>query len=124
MLLNSVCGLVWFTWGTSQGEDKLGTRDKILNTKVRAGHAPGARREHSPGNQANQGTGWFRSWGVGLNQQHGFLVEFGRARCVEMVVGRWLCLGQFCRRDLLFPLFCSLPSPSPLCAPSLMHLWI
>ena len=28
------CGLVRSTWGTSQGEDKLGARDKILNTKV------------------------------------------------------------------------------------------
>ena len=27
-----VCGLVWSTWGTSRGEDKLGARDKILNT--------------------------------------------------------------------------------------------
>ena len=29
-----VCGLVRSTWGTSLGEDKLGARDKILNTKV------------------------------------------------------------------------------------------
>ena len=29
-----VCGLVRSTWGTSQGGDKLGARDKILNTKV------------------------------------------------------------------------------------------
>ena len=29
-----VCGLVWSTWGTSQEEDKLGARDKILNTNV------------------------------------------------------------------------------------------
>ena len=29
-----VCGLVRSGWGTSQGEDKLGARDKILNTKV------------------------------------------------------------------------------------------
>ena len=29
-----VCGLVRSTWGTSQGEDKLGAGDKILNTKV------------------------------------------------------------------------------------------
>ena len=44
-----VCGLVRSTWGTSQGEDKLGARDKILNTKVArracAGRAPG---KHSP----------------------------------------------------------------------------
>ena len=33
------------TWGTSQGEDKPGARDKILNTKVALGHAPG---KHSP----------------------------------------------------------------------------
>ena len=33
-LAEKVCGLVWSTWGTSQGEDKLGARDKILNTKV------------------------------------------------------------------------------------------
>ena len=43
------CSLVWSTWGTSQGEDKLGARDKILNTKVArracAGRAPG---KHSP----------------------------------------------------------------------------
>ena len=39
-----VCGLVRSTWGTSQGEDKLGAKDKILNTKVArrpcAGPAP------------------------------------------------------------------------------------
>ena len=29
-----VCGLVGSAWGTSQGEDKPGARDKILNTKV------------------------------------------------------------------------------------------
>ena len=29
-----VCGLLRSTWGTSLGEDKLGTRHKILNTKV------------------------------------------------------------------------------------------
>ena len=29
-----VCGLVRSTRGTSQGEGKLGARDKILNTKV------------------------------------------------------------------------------------------
>ena len=29
-----VCGLVRSTWGTSQGQDKLGARDKILNTKI------------------------------------------------------------------------------------------
>ena len=33
-LAEKVCGLVRSTWGTSQGEDKLGARDKILNTKV------------------------------------------------------------------------------------------
>ena len=33
-LAGKVCGLVWSTWGTSQGEDKLGARDKRLNTKV------------------------------------------------------------------------------------------
>ena len=33
-LAGKVCGLVRSTWGTSQGEDKLGARDKILNTKV------------------------------------------------------------------------------------------
>ena len=31
-LAGKVCGLVWSTWGTSQGEDKPGARDKILNT--------------------------------------------------------------------------------------------
>ena len=29
-----VCGLVRSTWGTSLGGDKLGARDRILNTKV------------------------------------------------------------------------------------------
>ena len=29
-----VCGLVWSTWGTSLGEDKLGARDRTLNAKV------------------------------------------------------------------------------------------
>ena len=36
-LAEKVCGLERSTWGTSQGEDKLGARgprDKILNTKV------------------------------------------------------------------------------------------
>ena len=33
-LARKVCGLVRSTWGTSLGEDKLGARDKILNTKV------------------------------------------------------------------------------------------
>ena len=33
-LVGKACGLVQSTWGTSQGEDKLGARDKILNTKV------------------------------------------------------------------------------------------
>ena len=46
-LAGKVCGLVRSTWGTSQGEDKPGARDKILNTKV-AGHAPGARRANIP----------------------------------------------------------------------------
>ena len=32
-LARKVCGVVRSTWGTSQGEDKLGARDKILNTK-------------------------------------------------------------------------------------------
>ena len=33
-LAEKVCGLVRSTWVTSQGEDKLGARDNILNTKV------------------------------------------------------------------------------------------
>ena len=33
-LAGKVCGLVRSTEGTSQGEDKRGVRDKILNTKV------------------------------------------------------------------------------------------
>ena len=33
-LAGKVCGLVRSTWGTSQGEDKPGARDTILNTKV------------------------------------------------------------------------------------------
>ena len=33
-LAGKVCGLVRSTWGTSQSEDTLGARDKILNTKV------------------------------------------------------------------------------------------
>ena len=52
-LAGKVCGLVRSTWGTSQGGDKPGTRDKILKTKVArracAGRAPG---KHSP--QAKQ----------------------------------------------------------------------
>ena len=44
-LPEKVCGLVRSTWGTSQGEDKLGARDEILNTKVArracAGWVPG-----------------------------------------------------------------------------------
>ena len=48
-LAGKVCGVVWSTWRTSQGEDKLGARDKTLNTKVArracAGRAPG---KHSP----------------------------------------------------------------------------
>ena len=48
-LAGKVCGLMRSTWGTSQGEDKLGATDKILNTKVVrqacAGHVPG---KHSP----------------------------------------------------------------------------
>ena len=51
-LARKVCGLVRSTWGTSLGGDKLGARDRILNTKVarraRAGHAPGARRANIP----------------------------------------------------------------------------
>ena len=33
-LAGKVCGLVRSTWGASQGEDKPGARDKILNPKV------------------------------------------------------------------------------------------
>ena len=44
-LAGKVCGLVRSTWRNSQGEDKLGARDKILNTKVAdracAGRTPG-----------------------------------------------------------------------------------
>ena len=51
-LAEKVCGLVWSTWGTSQGEDKLGAIDKILNTKVAlracAGCAPGAHQANIP----------------------------------------------------------------------------
>ena len=40
-LAEKVCGLVRSTSGTSQGEDKLGARDKILNTKgVRRANIP------------------------------------------------------------------------------------
>ena len=40
-LAEKVCGLVRSTWGTSQGEDKLGARDKILNTTGQPGkHSP------------------------------------------------------------------------------------
>ena len=48
-LAEKVCRLVRSIWGTSPGEDKLGARDKILNTKVArracAGRAPG---KHPP----------------------------------------------------------------------------
>ena len=33
-LARKVCGLVRSTWGTSQGEDNCGARDRILNTKA------------------------------------------------------------------------------------------
>ena len=33
-LAGKVCGLVRSTWGISQGDDKLGARDKMHNTKV------------------------------------------------------------------------------------------
>ena len=33
-LAGKVCSLVRSTWGTSQGEDKLGARNRTLNTKV------------------------------------------------------------------------------------------
>ena len=33
-IAGKVCGLVRSTWGASQGEDKPGARDKMLNTKV------------------------------------------------------------------------------------------
>ena len=50
-LARKVCGLVRSTWGTSQGEDKLGARDKILNTKVaRRACARSAPGKHSPAN--------------------------------------------------------------------------
>ena len=32
--VRKVCGLVQPTWGTTLGEDKLGARDRILDTKV------------------------------------------------------------------------------------------
>ena len=48
-IAEKVCGLVRSTWGTSQGEDKLGARDKILEAKVACQactrRAPG---RHSP----------------------------------------------------------------------------
>ena len=44
-LVENVCGLVRLTLGTSQGEDKLRARDKILNTKV----AHRACAERAPG---------------------------------------------------------------------------
>ena len=44
-----VCGVVRSTWGTSLGEDKLGARDKILNTKVVCRACAGcALGKHSP----------------------------------------------------------------------------
>ena len=43
-LAGRVCGLVRSTWGTSQGEDKLGARGRILKTKV-------ARRANIPPRQ-------------------------------------------------------------------------
>ena len=33
-LAGKVCSLVRSTWGSSRGEDKLGAKDRILNTKV------------------------------------------------------------------------------------------
>ena len=43
--VGKVCGLVQSTWGTSRGEDTLGARARIRNTK---GSAPGARRANIP----------------------------------------------------------------------------
>ena len=54
-LAEKVCSLVRSTWGTSPGEDKLGARDKIRNTKVarRANIPPSAacctKGHHAPG---------------------------------------------------------------------------
>ena len=46
-LAGEVCGLVRSTWGTSLGEDTLGTRERILHAKVArracAARAPGMR---------------------------------------------------------------------------------
>ena len=50
-LAGKVCGLVRSTWGTSLGEDKLGARDKMLNTKVACWHAPG---KHPPEAEADR----------------------------------------------------------------------
>ena len=48
-LVRKVCGVVRSPWGTSLGEDNLGARDRVLNTKVAhracSGHVPG---KHSP----------------------------------------------------------------------------
>ena len=72
-LAGKVCGLVQSTWGTSLGENKIGARDKILNTKVVrracAGRAP---CKHSP--IALQKSRWVVS--------EGFLFGGFRALCV------------------------------------------
>ena len=47
-LAEKVCGLVRSTWGTSQGEDKLGARDGMLNTKPARRACAGARRANIP----------------------------------------------------------------------------
>ena len=53
-LAEKVCGLVRSTWGTSQSEDKLGARDKKLNTMVARWACAGrAQQANIPPNPSN-----------------------------------------------------------------------
>ena len=57
-----VCGLVWSTWGISQGEDNLGARDKIPNTKVARRACAGQTFPLNlclPHGRSSPGGGWF-----------------------------------------------------------------
>ena len=68
-LVGKVCSLVRSIWGTPQGEDKLGARDKILNTKVasqlnipKAWLALVSRTKEKPWTMKGM-AGWVQLWG-------------------------------------------------------------
>ena len=57
-LAGKVCGLVRSTWGTSQGEDKPGARDRILNTKAARRACAGQTFPHIQGHLRCTGSFW------------------------------------------------------------------